>query len=154
VTDHDYWVNRRVILVACVRPAGTLADLTFSVAYANERNLGADPGSVGAYLMADLPSATAAYAPLPSRSFNSEGGGNQIQRSGIGVYVVRLGRLAGRYAKSTVLVTARGPGGAHCKVSSWLAPAPDVVAIVTCFDVVGAAVDSQFFLTFLTDGPP
>jgi hypothetical protein len=150
VTSGRYWIHRHAALVACVNPNGTPAPSSFSIAYANERMLGRS--GIGAYLLANRSTSVEEYVALPERSFNAAGGENSVQRTSRGVYTARLGGLAGFYTSSTALVTARGARGNYCSTWSWSASASDVRVSIRCFAPSGAAADSEFFLSFVTNG--
>jgi hypothetical protein len=147
--DEGYRIDRFAVDVRCVKPDAVPIDSSFSFAFFNKRTLN---GGAGAYLRSDVvtyPSDD--VVPRRERSFNSAFGRNAVRAVDRGLYVVRLGDLAGRYTKSTVIITALGARNEHCKLRSWVADGRDVKVTVACFTGPGALAPVPFFLHFGTD---
>lgn len=98
--------------------------------------------------------ATTSHAPTGSLTYNSQGGDNYIERTGVGRYTVHAQWI--NDAGGNVQVVAYGDDASRCKVSGWTTNstryAGSLAAGVRCHGANGAAVDSRFALHFL--GPP
>jgi hypothetical protein len=120
------------VSIACLTPAGTLADSLYTVAIvANEKFSAA---SVAGYAIADQPT-SAAYAP--AKAFNSTNGAVSATRSAVGTYRVAF---TGLTIESGDVQVAALEGARDCAVGSWGSDNVDV----NCFDGTGAAADVAF----------
>jgi hypothetical protein len=153
--DHDsaratvggFRIERHVAFVSCHRPGDAAVNSSFTLAYANGRTL----GNGGAYLLTGGTLPATEIETAADRSANSAGGRNFVRSTGLGRYTARLGALAGRFSRSTALVTAVSSGGEHCKVRGWSSDASDVFVNLACFDRDGLPAHSGFSLHFATD---
>jgi hypothetical protein len=103
-----------------------------------------------AFVWANQPG-VASYAPSASYSFNSLGLPNTVTRSGVGVYRVLLGGMAG--ANGNVQVTAYGAVNDHCKVASWVPSGGAMAVNVRCFNRSnGVPADNRFNVVFIHAG--
>lgn len=135
MTDGD----QTSIGVRCHMPSGTLVDSPFVVYYADEE------WSDGAYLWSS--NATASHDAMPAYSFNAAGGVNRIDRTGVGIYRVRLGGIL--HSSGHPLVTAYGTDASHCKPVGWGPIGFDTFVDVRCWSTTGARADSQFSLRYV-----
>lgn len=127
------------VWVRCHAPSGAAADTAFAVFYAVDRV------GPGAYAWANNP--TASHTPSTTLSWNSSGGSNYVERTGVGSYRVRfndLDRLDGH-----VLVTAYGSDPTHCKPSFWGRDGRATVVDVRCFTTGGTRADSRFTVRWM-----
>jgi hypothetical protein len=99
------------------------------------------------YLLATSPTTTSTYTP--KLQFNSTGGANTVQRTGVGAYAVTLPGLGA--AAGHVQITANGPGSEWCKVRDWTPNGADQTVHVRCFANVGSPIDANFGLTYIQD---
>lgn len=101
-----------------------------------------------AWVLADRPDATAAYAPNPNDSYNSVGGTVTVTPLGTGYYRVDFGRLASA-GHNNVQVSAYQTNG-YCTAAGWDAKGPgnNGEAWVQCFDANGNAANAGFALFY------
>jgi hypothetical protein len=133
--------------VRCFDGVGARADARFTVSATG-------PGDTpaGAYLLADQPTAAAAYVPALPRQHNSTGAVNTVERFGAGFYIATLPGLAA--SAGHVQVTGYGDAGLWCKVGGW---GPDPwdpgaqVVFVSCRTAAGTPTDAPFTLTYVRD---
>ena len=138
-------MRKRTVVGAALTGAAVVIAVTgvvTHVAYA------ATTGS--AYVWASSPG-NPSYTADAGYSYNSTGGVNTVTHDGTGAgqYTVNLPGLGG--FSGTVLVTAYGGNSNSCKVARW-GPSPSNSTIqqvhVQCFTISGAAVDSQYTVSF------
>jgi hypothetical protein len=101
------------------------------------------PNGKIAYLYSNQPLANASVPP-PNWSFSSLGGSISVTRSGVGNYVVHLGKMP---AGGSAQVTAFGAKIVHCTIGSIAQKAPQQIG-VRCFDAKGAPLDARFTLAY------
>jgi hypothetical protein len=95
------------------------------------------------------------YTPSTMYSFNASGDAasyNMINRTGTGTYAVTCKGVGGAgwaSAGGHVQVTAYGGTDSYCKVQNWSSSGTDFTANVKCYSSAGAAVNSQFDLSFV-----
>lgn len=131
--------------INCFSASGAPDDGNFTLLYQARNKRFGNAAKGIAYLWADQPS-TPSYTPSTLFQFNSTGGTNTINRTGVGVYDVLLpgfDKLGGN-----VQVSAYGSSAARCKVVTWNQDTPGTTAEVACFDASGAPSDHQFTLTY------
>ncbi|MCG8417159.1 MAG: serine protease [Proteobacteria bacterium] len=133
------------VYVDCRTPAGALVNTQFVSSYVRNGVPSGAPDE--AYLWANNATA-ASYTPSATYQWNSGGGLNTIQRTGIGAYAVTLPDQAPAPRGGTVQVTGYGDTGDYCKVGNWSPSGTSMRINVRCFDTSGAAVDSRFTLYY------
>lgn len=131
--------------VACHRPDGTPVDTRFLTSYV--RNGSPAGNATGAYLWSDDPSSASSTPPL-TYQWNSDGGLNHVERTGVGQYLAVLPGQAPPPRGGTVQVTGYGDSSDHCKVQSWGSYGSEMRVRVRCFDTAGALSDSRFSLNY------
>ena len=140
--------------IACNTPAGVANDTRFQLSFFSDVAFGVQTGDQqlrGAFLLADQPTAPAAYVPTLLNNYNSTGGLNRITRQSAGTYLVEIpGVLAVNSA--TVQVREFNAAG-YCGLGVRPANQPlgGASVIVTCFSYAGAPADLQFNLLYLTN---
>jgi hypothetical protein len=106
-----------------------------------------------AFVWADQPVASS-YTPNTQFQANSTGAINQITRSGVGNYVVRMPGLGGRdqaigvATSGNVQVNAQGTPSHRCKVVGSSLTGVELSVSVRCHTTAGAAVDTRFMLLY------
>ena len=136
----------QLVNIRCFTATGVPIDTRFTMSYANHSGVA---GSDLAYVWANQPTA-ASYMPSQPYQANSSGATNQIQRLGMGIYLVKLPNL-GRSA-GNVQVTAYGPGPERCKVGSWRPNGTEQDIRVFCRTPSGTPADTKFTLTYVRGG--
>ena len=132
----------------CFDELGYLTDSRFTLSMAQQRSLGS-PFAVGAYMHMDQPTAASSNATAET-SWNSESAGVPFtNRDATGVYRVYLWNMAGRYTRSTALVTAESHAGHTCSVKGWKDVWTFTEVTVNCFSAWGSPRDAEFHLTFV-----
>ncbi len=129
------------VAVRCFNVAGQAVDSPFTVSYNNHLD-----SSDVAYLWANQPT-SADYQPAANYQANSTGAVNEVTRSGVGTYQVRLPNL-GQFA-GHVQVTAYGTGSQRCKTTGWGPNGADQLIGVQCMTVTGSPTDTFFTLTYV-----
>ena len=138
------------VYVRCFDAAGALADAMF-VAHFTNRTV---PGGNFAYFWANQPLAAGPYAPSATYAYDSTGVATQIERTGVGEYIIYLNAVSGLYPNfhndGHLQVTAYNVNAVHCgtRVTADENPTP---LIVRCFDAAGTAVDSRFTVSYSYD---
>lgn len=150
-----YWTSLGTnlhIQVECRNDAGIRANAgTFRLLYYKESRTDTN----GAYLWADQPS-TLSYVPSSLYQWNSAGATNSVVKLGTGRYEAFLPLIHGG-SGGTVMVTAYGNGGGHCKVENWWTVSatpstqPGRKVRVRCYNASNALEDRRFMLSFATD---
>ncbi len=105
-------------------------------------------GSEVAYLWANQPT-TADYQPAANYQANSTGAVNEVTRSDVGSYQVRLPNLG--QAGGHVQVTAYGAGSQRCKTTGWGPSGVDQLIGVQCSTAAGSPTDTYFTLSYVRD---
>jgi uncharacterized protein YjdB len=143
------WVNTDqsevVATVRCFDVSGAPSDQRFTILLLGNDALPAR----AAFAWADQQSATAAYTPHASYSYNSSGQLPSISRVQTGTYDVTFTgnqRQAGN-GPETFLVTAYGATAERCTVESWDFSVPRVR--VQCTNRNGVATDSRFTILMM-----
>jgi secreted trypsin-like serine protease len=135
------------VAVRCFAPSGAAVDSQWTLRYTDKHV--ANQGGKGAYLWANSP-LSAAYAPSATYAFHSGGLTLGVNRLGVGSYRVNIPSIAASN-KTSLMVTAYG-SGANCKAASWVGNgAGGTYAYVRCFAANGAAVDSRFTASYITN---
>jgi hypothetical protein len=134
------------VRVRCFDGGGIPTDALFSATFA--RPAGWLAGRRFAYVWADRPT-TALYSPDVRYQYNSDGGVNNVTRTGSGRYQVQLPAIGGPGGSANV--TAWGPGSATCKLVNFAGRATDELVDVACHTAAGVPTDSKFTLTFHGD---
>jgi hypothetical protein len=118
--------------------------------------------NTGGYVWANSPTA-ADYIPSASYQFNSwdgisESRKNRVLRLGVGRYEVLFHGLPGDDAHASIpIVTAYGADAASCRVERFAtgfltSDDGDITRVrVRCQSAAGAALDTRFLLTYVTD---
>lgn len=148
-TRSDGFPGSLSVWVRCFKPDGQLSDSKFNVLFYKENRPLAS--NANAYLWANEPNIAIKkpYIPRPDYQWNSKSLTNTVQRLGTGYYEATLPGL--NTSGGTVLVTAYGVGPERCKVADWSRHDTATVVSVRCFDSIGAAVNTPFTLSFMTD---
>jgi hypothetical protein len=137
-----------VLQVRCFTRTGAPVDSQFTASYTYP-----EPGmSRAAYLLYDQPGGQ----PNPNHQYNATGAANEVFRSGVGQYHVRLPGLGlPRGTPRHLQVTAYGAhsdASAYCSGTALYTVQPDAEADVECFSSSGALVDSGFTLSYVETG--
>jgi hypothetical protein len=132
------------VYVSCVDGSSAPADSAFTVSYHRARSVFGElaPPKRFGYVLSGT------FAPPPGTEFNSAGAVNAVTPSGVGQYLVVLGRLGIR--ETHTQVTAFGGHPDYCVLQDvWHNIGGDgVVRNVICFDAAGAQADNAAFVTF------
>jgi hypothetical protein len=127
------------VRVRCFNTAGAGADTRFTASFVNASGGGAPL----AYLWADRPGNP---VTPPAYQFNSAGGTNTVNRTGVGEYTAQLPLLGA--SAGHVQVTAYGAAPARCKVVGWGPSGTTQLVNVRCFNAAGALQNHRFTLTY------
>ena len=134
--------------VRCYNSLGNLANGAFTILYYAEPAGSSSRGSAYFWMSAGVAS-NASPVPDPTYSWNSKGNANTIRRTGLGTYVAVLGGLAP--SQSHVHVTPYGQNSGICSVQSKQVVSGDLEVGVSCFNAAGAAADSSFTFSMMSD---
>lgn len=129
--------------VDCFDATGALVNGDFALFY--EARTSAPASGFLGFAWANQPTA-ANYFPDANYAFNSTGGAIDIERLGVGSYLVAFD---GASRDGNPLVTAYGGGAAHCEVPDWVKNGGyGVEVFVRCFNGVGQPADEYFDIAY------
>lgn len=101
-----------------------------------------------AYLWAQDANASSPYTAHNLYSYNSAGADNEVQRVGVGQYMLRLRGVNDGNGGGNMQVSTFGDTSNHCKLSSWYPIGDDINARVRCYSRHGSLVDQRFTALF------
>lgn len=134
-TGTDIWVR-------CLGLDGREVDHRFTISYTDVQST--YDNRPMAYLSAD---GDRPY--VHEGSFNSSGGTNKVVKIGKGKYTVTLPGLASSSGHVMVTSWVGYQARAQCKVVNWGPSGDDEVVNVRCFNATGAAINTNFDLTYV-----
>lgn len=149
--------NDLIVNVRVRNAAGALADGSFVLVYNRDAApIGERVGS-GAHLWANLATPGAPYVPAAayrdSNSIAGPAGSPLVTRTAVGQYLVELPDVAPSQS-TTVQVTAYGTSANHASVNNWTSNGLGGTNVyVRTYDSSGAAADSRFNLSYLSNRP-
>ena len=133
--------------VKCYDAAGNRVDGRYTLLF--HRQTTTRP-TFGAYLHAGGNSPLGVNTPVGTgSSWNSTGAVNSVLHQGLGRYQVNLPGMPP--TGSQAIVTAINSGAVRCRVLSWNPGGGGTAVQVSCQAAAGAAVDSDFFVSYITD---
>jgi hypothetical protein len=142
--SHDTDVN---VYVRCFDTTGALADAMFVAHFTNRTVAGGN----FAYFWANQPTAAGPYQPAAGYAYDSTGVPTQIQRQGVGDYVVYVNALSDLYPTDHndghLQVTAYNVNAVQCGMRVAADENPTPLA-VRCFDASGNPADSRFTVSY------